>query len=159
MPFRSHNPANSVGDLRLRPPPASLPGASPPSPQMLGHTVTHISSLPLSQYPSQRRIYLFIYFKDFIYLFLNRGEGREKEGEEHQCVVASTGDLAGNPGMCPAWESNLRPFGSQAGAQSTEPHQPGHNPGFKEPMGSNYLHKGDQKKGFFLKPEPIMSLC
>ena len=23
------------------------------------------------------------------------------------------------------WESNLRPFGSRAGAQSTEPHQPG----------------------------------
>ena len=36
-----------------------------------------------------------------------------------------TGDLACNPGMCPDWESNWRPFGSQAGAQSTEPHQPG----------------------------------
>ena len=36
-----------------------------------------------------------------------------------------TGDLARNPGMCPDWESNLRPFGSQAGAQSTEPHHPG----------------------------------
>ena len=37
-----------------------------------------------------------------------------------------TGDLLGahNPGMCPKWESNQRPFGSQAGAQSTEPHQP-----------------------------------
>ena len=30
-----------------------------------------------------------------------------------------------NPGMCPDWESNLRPFGSQAGVQSTEPHEPG----------------------------------
>ena len=28
--------------------------------------------------------------------------------------------------MCPDWESNWRPFGSQAGTQSTEPHQPGH---------------------------------
>ena len=39
----------------------------------------------------------------FIY-FLERGKGREKEGEKHQCVVAShmppTGDLASNPGMC-----------------------------------------------------------
>ena len=35
-----------------------------------------------------------------------------------------TGDLAHNPGMCPGWESNWRPFGSQAGTQSTEPHQP-----------------------------------
>ena len=34
--------------------------------------------------------------KDFI-LFLDRGEGREKQGEKHQCVTASctppTGDL------------------------------------------------------------------
>ena len=37
------------------------------------------------------------------------------------------GDLAHNPGMCPDWESNRQPFGSQAGAQSTEPHQPGLN--------------------------------
>ena len=37
-----------------------------------------------------------------------------------------TGDLTHNPGMCPDWELNsLEPFGSQTGAQSTEPHQPG----------------------------------
>ena len=36
-----------------------------------------------------------------------------------------TGDLACNAGMCPDWESNLRPFGSQASIQSTAPHQPG----------------------------------
>ena len=36
-----------------------------------------------------------------------------------------TGDLACNPGVCPDWESNQRPFGSQASAQSTEPHQLG----------------------------------
>ena len=29
------------------------------------------------------------------------------------------------PRMCPDWESNQRPFGSQASAQSTEPRQPG----------------------------------
>ena len=54
-------------------------------------------------------------------------EGRE--GEKHQCVVAShappTGDMAHNPGMCPDWELNWRPSGSQASAQCTEPHQPG----------------------------------
>ena len=67
---------------------------------------------------------------EFIYLFIftqRRREG-EREGEKH-CVVAShvppTGDLAHNPGRCPDWESNWWPFGSQAGAQSTEPHQPG----------------------------------
>ena len=34
-------------------------------------------------------------------------------------------DVTCNPGMCPDWESNQHPFGSKAGAQSTEPHQPG----------------------------------
>ena len=36
-----------------------------------------------------------------------------------------TGDPAHNPGMCPDWEPNQWPLGSQAGTQSTEPHQPG----------------------------------
>ena len=53
----------------------------------------------------------------------------EREGQKHQCVVAShvppTGHLASNPAMCPDWELNCQPFGSQAHAQSTEPHQPG----------------------------------
>ena len=39
--------------------------------------------------------------------------------------VSPTGDLAYNPGMCPDWELNRQPFGSQSGAQSTEVHQPG----------------------------------
>ena len=52
------------------------------------------------------------------YLFIKkRGREGEREGEKHQCVVASraptTGSLARNPGMCPDWESNWRPFGSQ----------------------------------------------
>ena len=36
-----------------------------------------------------------------------------------------SGDLALNSGICPEWEQNQRPFSSQAGTQSTEPHQPG----------------------------------
>ena len=68
------------------------------------------------------------FLKDFIFR-QSRREG-EREGEKHQCVVAcrmpSTGDLAFNPGMCPDWESNKQTFGSQAGTQSTEPKQPGH---------------------------------
>ena len=50
------------------------------------------------------------FLKDFIYLFLEKGREGEREGEKHQCVVAShvppTGDLACNPGMCPDWEWN-----------------------------------------------------
>ena len=63
--------------------------------------------------------------------FLYGGWGRDggRDGEKHQCVVAScllpTGDLAHNPGMCPDWEWNWGPFGSQDSTQSTEPHQPG----------------------------------
>ena len=69
------------------------------------------------------------FLKDFIYLFLERREWREKERKrKHQCVVAShaspTGDLARNPGMCRGWESNWQPLGLQACAQSTELHQP-----------------------------------
>ena len=65
----------------------------------------------------------------FFYLFLDRGREGEREGEKHQCIVAShvppTGDLAHNPGMCPDWESNQQPFGSQGATHSTGPHQPG----------------------------------
>ena len=82
------------------------------------------------------------FLKDLIYLFLEIGEGREKEKEKHQCAVASstppTGSLACNPAMCPDWESNWHPFGSQASAQSTEPQQPVLNI-----IGFNILHKAN----------------
>ena len=68
-------------------------------------------------------------FLKYLFIFRERQSEGEREGEKHQCVVASrvpcTEDLACNPGTCPHWESNLRPFGLQAGTQSTEPHQPG----------------------------------
>ena len=58
-------------------------------------------------------VYGIFFFKRFFIIFRERG----REGEKHQCVVAShvasTGDLACNPGMCPDWELNRRPFGSQ----------------------------------------------
>ena len=38
--------------------------------------------------------------------------------------VPPIGDLSCNPGMCPDWELNQRPFGSQASTPSTELHQP-----------------------------------
>ena len=63
-----------------------------------------------------------------MYLFLERGGGREKEREGNinmwlPLCTAPTRDLACNTGMCPDWELNQRPFGSQAGTQYTEPHQ------------------------------------
>ena len=47
--------------------------------------------------------------QDFIYLFLERGKGKEKEEEKHQWIASNTpltGDLASNPGMCPDVEPN-----------------------------------------------------
>ena len=72
----------------------------------------------------------FSFFKDFIYLFLERAEEKEKGRERNiyvwlPLVHPLTGDLACNPGMCPDWALNWRPFGLQARTQSTEPHQPG----------------------------------
>ena len=69
-----------------------------------------------------------MFLKYFIYLFSERGEGREEERERNinvwlPLVHPQLGDLALTPGMCPDWESNQRPFGLQAGTQSTEPHQ------------------------------------
>ena len=66
----------------------------------------------------------------FLFLFLKireREREGEREGEKYQCVAvflcAPSWGLACNPGMYP--ESNQQPSGSQAGTQSTEPHQPG----------------------------------
>ena len=75
--------------------------------------------------------FLFIYF-----FFRERGREGKKEGEKRQCVVASctppTGDLTCNPGMCPDWESNWQPLGSQASIQSTEAPQSGLTISFKD---------------------------
>ena len=66
-----------------------------------------------------------LFLKRFhLFIFSERERERERQGEKHQCVVAShtspAGDLTCNPGMCPDWESNQQPFGSQASVQSTE---------------------------------------
>ena len=50
-------------------------------------------------------------FKDFIYLFVERGEGKEKERERNINVwlpltCPPTGDLVCNSGRCPDGESN-----------------------------------------------------
>ena len=84
---------------------------------------------PIVSCPILLTLFSFFLFWRF-YLFIFRERGKEGErGEKHQCVVAShappTGDLACNPCVCPNWELNWRPFGSQDGTQSTEPHQPG----------------------------------
>ena len=81
------------------------------------------------------------FFKGFIYLFLERGEGREKEGEEtSMCAYLSPGPHWGHgsqPRHAP-W-LGLKPGTSwfAARAQSTEPHQPGK---FSQLMKMHLLH-------------------
>ena len=74
-------------------------------------------------------VYVCIYKRFYLFIFTEREREGERQGGKHQCVVAShmpsTGDLAHSPSMCPGWESRQPPFHSQAGTQSTEPHQPG----------------------------------
>ena len=84
--------------------------------------VVHVSSLA-----SHFLYYSFLFLK-YLFLFRERVREGEREGEKHQSVASCmppTGDLACNPGMCLDQESSQQPFSSQAGAQSTEPHQPG----------------------------------
>ena len=77
-----------------------------------------------------------LYLKKIFYLFIfERGEGKERE--------TST---CGGPSRAPHWGPGLQPrhvpwlgiepviLGSQAGAQSTEPHQPGQKTFFLKPM-------------------------
>ena len=70
-----------------------------------------------------------VFFKGFIYLFLERGEGRVKERETNtnsretsiSCHLhAPNLGLARKPGMRPDPEWDLRPFGLQDNAQPTE---------------------------------------
>ena len=60
--------------------------------------------------------FFFFFIKIFLFLFRQGKGGRE--GEKHQCVVAShmppTGDLACNPGTCPDRESNRDPLACTA---------------------------------------------
>ena len=68
--------------------------------------------------------YQHLFLKYFIYSFLDRGERREKIVIVWLPLTCPTPrNLAHNPGMCPDWELNQRPFGSQVSVQSTEPHQ------------------------------------
>ena len=78
--------------------------------------------------------FLFMYFKDFIYLFLEGGDRREKERkrninvrQKHQSVASCmlpTGDLVPKSRTRPDQESKMATF-QFADAQTTEPRQSG----------------------------------
>ena len=65
-----------------------------------------LEKLQLKLYDFQNIFLIILFLKKILYIyFLEREREGEREGEKHQCVVAShillTGDLACNPGMCP----------------------------------------------------------
>ena len=109
-----------------------------PSPKTLAYTEKNQQSLGSQAEPHNLGYFLIFFFKIvFIYfyfltlcLFLERGEGREKDREsnidvwgKHWSVASHTPparDLALNPGMCLNRESNQPPFSWQDDAQSTE---------------------------------------
>lgn len=69
-------------------------------------------------------------FYDFIYLLIHTGEGGRRSQRDTSLYKRNTGGLppvrphvALDPGMGPDCESNGPPISSQAGSQSTEPHQ------------------------------------
>ena len=72
---------------------------------------------------------LFYFVWDFIYLFLERAEGREKERERNIDVWLPLTWPPWGPGLQPRrvlWlRIELGPFGSQGSARSTDLHQPG----------------------------------
>ena len=61
---------------------------------------------------------MLVFLKILFIHFRQRGRETEREGEKHQCVVASHMLPTGNPGhkpdKCPDWELNWWPFGLQA---------------------------------------------
>ena len=69
--------------------------------------------------------FIYLFFKDFIYLFLERKREGEREGSISVWLPLERPLLGTRPitqACALDWESNQRPF---AGAQSTESHQPG----------------------------------
>ena len=80
--------------------------------------------------------YFFLFLLKIFFIYFESELKGEREGEKHwhvrdtsvHCLLYTPGDLTCNPDICPDWNSNQQPLGSQAGAHSTKPHQPGPYP-------------------------------
>ena len=76
-----------------------------------------------------------LFLKTLFIYFQREGKGRRKRGRETLMykryfdqlpfIPPQPGTRNHNPDKCPDWELNCQPSGSQAGTQSTGPHQPG----------------------------------
>ena len=73
------------------------------------------------------RSYFHFFLRFYLFIFIERGR---EEGERNINVWLSVTcppleTWPANQACALDWELNLQPFGSQAGIQSTEPHEPG----------------------------------
>ena len=90
--------------------------------------MAHLHNVIRSAIKKKKKITHFL--KAFMYLFLERRrEGEERERNLNVWLplvhpLLGTWSIT-KAYICPDWESNQQPFGSQSGTQSTEPHQPG----------------------------------
>ena len=50
--------------------------------------------------------FFYVFFLTILFIFRVGGEGERRETIRGCLLLAHTGDLACNPGMCPDWESN-----------------------------------------------------
>ena len=86
-----------------------------PSSGIAGSKGSSIITLFLDYIMNPSQGFLFFFFLRFhLFIFREMGREGEREGEKHQCVVASstpsTGDLSRNPGMCPDGNQTSDPF-------------------------------------------------
>ena len=100
----------------------SRPGGCPAT-QTAGYSALHNWNHRVMGTLCNKIFPFFFFFSPLrFYLFIFREGKGEREGEKHQCVVASralpTEDLACNPGMFPDWESDQQPFDSFIGRHS-----------------------------------------
>ncbi|KAF6088257.1 hypothetical protein HJG60_008113 [Phyllostomus discolor] len=89
--------------------------------------------------------------------FQRAGKGGRNRGREtSMCGCLSHASPprgpACNPGLHPDWELNQQPFGSQASAQATEPHQPGHRISFCHRRDGGTSPPGNENRSAFDAP-------
>ena len=80
-------------------------------------------------FKNENNVYIYFFFKRFYLFIFREGKGGRKRERNISVWLPLMYPLLGTQLATQAraldWELNWRPFGSQTGTQSTEPHQPG----------------------------------
>ena len=98
------------------------------------NTMCSSSSTPPSEVTTNLVLVFIFFLMFYLFIFRREEEMEKEEGEKHQCardtlicylLCAPNWGPGPQPRHVPWPESNPQPFGSQAGTESTKPHQPG----------------------------------